>query len=229
MQPMHFHSPGHAPGRTVPDMMSEQAERHPNSRWPEVIAVMLSIFAVAISGYALIEARQQHRDERASELIDAVYEDWDEMAFADYWESSHLTEVPATYEQHRNVLRAYTSGLSEREKYRIHVLERINAGRILANFEKHLNQWRIAVESGDELRSGMLQVELDFYTQEQLRNPRMLWLMAEEGGGLVTWLDPLNVPYYREKVLNDPGRPLTHAPDPDGILPGFDPLRPPGE
>lgn len=197
-----------------------------NTRWPEVVAMALSIFAVVISGYALIEGRQQHEDERAAELLDAVYEDWDELAFVDYWETSHLNETPATYERARAVLRAYTEGLSQQEKLRIHVLERINAGRIMTSFEHHLNQWRIAVESGDELRSGMLQVELDFYTGEALRNPRMLWLMSDEGGGLMHWLDPPNLPYYEQKVLHNPESPLLQTPDPEGILPGFDPVRP---
>jgi len=207
--------------------MSKQPEkRRRDSPWPETIAVALSILAVLISGYAVIEGRQQFSEQRDSELINAIYEDWDLLSDPAYWEVSHLVEAPATYERQRAVLRAYTAGLPNQDKRHVYLQERAFAGRILTMWENHLNQWRIAAKSNDEMRMRLLQTELDFYVQEQLRNPRLLWLFLPEGGNLMQWLDPANVVYYREHVLNDPERPLREKPDAEGILPGFDPLTP---
>jgi hypothetical protein len=57
-------------------------------------------------GYSLLIGERQHEDERATELLDQIYEDWDQMAAPERWEVSHLDEVPATYDHVRDVLRA---------------------------------------------------------------------------------------------------------------------------
>jgi hypothetical protein len=201
-------------------MMNDSTARHRIDRnWPEWVALGLSIVAVLFSGYAVIDGQRQHRDERASELMEAIYGDWDKMSMADQWEVSHLNEPPETYPASRDRLREYVAGLPRREQLRVAVLERVNAGRIAAFFEHHLNQWRIAREAGDPERLELLQVELDYWCESQLRNPRMLWLMAHDGGGLVDWLDPPNQVYYGQCVLNNPDKPLLQEPDPVGILP----------
>jgi len=189
-----------------------------NPVWPEWTAVALSVLAVLFSGYALIDGQRQHRDERASELMAAIYDDWDEMSMVDQWEVLHLIEAPATYEQTRDRLREYTSSLPREEQLRIALLERAVAGRISAFFEHHLNQWRVAVEADDPERQAMLQVELDFWCHTFLRNPRMLWFLSDEGG-MMDWFDPPNQVVYRQCVLNDPEHPLAERPDPVGILP----------
>ncbi|MGD8384107.1 MAG: hypothetical protein PVF89_01750 [Lysobacterales bacterium] len=203
---------------------NEQPKQRRGSPWPETIAVTLSVLAVLISGYAVVLGNRQFSEQRDSELINAIYEDWDMLSDPAYWEASHLVEAPATYEQQRDILRAYTAGLSAQEKRKVYLQERAFAGRILTMWENHLNQWRIAAQSGDEMRMRLLQTELDFYAHEQLRNPRLLWLFLPEGGNLMQWLDPENIVYYREHVLADPKRPLEQEPDAEGILPGFDPL-----
>lgn len=190
----------------------------------ESVAVVLSVVALLVSAYSLVAARQQHRDERATELIDQIYDDWDQMSAPDRWEVSHLAEVPATYEAVRDVLRAYATALPIQEKRRLLLLERTTAIRILVAFELALNQWRRAIAIGDLEREEVLDQEIDFYTEVFLRNPRLLWLWAEDGGGLVHQMDPPTVEFYDQRVLRDPDHPLTIEPDPDGILPAFDGL-----
>ncbi|MGD8276972.1 MAG: hypothetical protein PVH00_03050 [Gemmatimonadota bacterium] len=192
------------------------------SHWPEGIAVTLSIIALFVSGYSLVAAQRQHQDERATELLDRIYADWDQMAAPERWEVSHLNEVPATYAHVRDVLRAYASALPVQEKRRIYLLERTTAIRIFNAFELTLNQWRRAVAIGDADRKATLDQEIDFYTHVFLRNPRLLWYWSEDGGGLALQADPPTVAFFRQRVLDDPEDPLTTQPDPDGILPGFD-------
>jgi len=193
-----------------------------SSRWPEVIAVSLSIIALLVSGYSLLAAQRQHQDERATELLDQIYEDWDQMAAPDRWEVTHLNEVPATYEHVRDVLRAYAASLPLQEQRRIYLLERTTAIRIFTAFELTLNQWRRAVRIGDADREDMLNQEIDFYVGTFLRNPRLLWFWAQDGGGLELQADPPTVEFYHRRVLEDPAHPLLIGPDAEGILPGFD-------
>jgi hypothetical protein len=203
-------------------MANEAGRNASSSRWPEAIAVTLSIVALVVSGYSLVAAQRQHQDERATELLDRIYADWDAMAAPERWEVGHLGEVPETYDHVRDVLRAYAAALPVQEKRRVFMLERTTAIRIFNAFELTLNQWRRAVEIGDNDRKAMLDQEIDFYTEIFLRNPRLLWYWAEDGGGLVLQADPPTVEFYRQRVLNDPEHPLTTESDPDGILPGFD-------
>lgn len=84
--------------------MPKEKQPRISTSGPEGIAVVLSIVALLVSGYSLVEAQRQHQDERATELLDQIYEDWDEMSSADRWEVSHLVEPPETYEHVRDVL-----------------------------------------------------------------------------------------------------------------------------
>lgn len=59
---------------------TERAVSAPSSRWPEAIAVALPTVALLVSGYSLFDAQRQHRAERATELLDQIHEDWDEMS-----------------------------------------------------------------------------------------------------------------------------------------------------
>lgn len=193
-----------------------------SSRWPEGIAVFVSVIALAVSGYTLAVSQRQHEDERATELLDQIYADWDQMAAPERWEVSHLGEVPETYEHVRDVLRAYATSLPIQEQRRIYLLERTTAIRIFNAFELTLNQWRRAVAIGNADRKAMLDQEMDFYVDTFLRNPRLLWFWSEEGGNLAAQADPPTVEFYDRRVLNDPVRPLRNQPDAEGILPGFD-------
>lgn len=201
--------------------MSARSE-NTDSRWPEAIAVLLSVVALLVSAYSLVAARKQHQDERATELLDQIYDDWEQMAAPERWEVSHLNEVPETYEHIRDVLRAYATGLPIQEQRRLYLLERTIAISIFTAFELTLNQWRRAVAIGDAEREKVLDQEIDYYTDTFLRNPRLLWLWSEDGGGLVRQADPPTVEFYNRRVLDDPEHPLTVVPDADGILPGFD-------
>jgi hypothetical protein len=203
-------------------MSAEAQETMSSSRWPEGIAVVLSITALLVSGYALIVGQRQHQDERTTELLDQIYEDWDLMASPELWEVSHLNEVPETYEHTRDVLRAYASELPIQEQRRLYLLERTTAVRIFNAFELTLNQWRRAVSIGDPDRKEMLDQEVDFYAESFLRNPRLLWLWSEDAGRLSLSFDPPTVEFYQRRVLGDSTKPLTVEPDKDGILPDVD-------
>lgn len=190
--------------------------------WPEILAIVFSMLAIVISAYSLVAARQQHEDERSSEILDALFEDWDNLAaaLAADWEVSHLGEPPETYYAARDLLRESLAGLSNREKLRVIAVERVYAQRIFAMFEHSQKQWQLAVKAGDAARLELMNTEMDFWTRVQLRNPRMLWYWSEDGGGMIWMADAPTIPFYNARVLDDPDFPLTVEPDPEGVVPG---------
>lgn len=190
--------------------------------WPEITAVIFSVIALVISGYALLEGRWQHRDERNTEVLDAVYEDWMALALEDDWEVQHLNESGDSYYTVRDLARRLTKDMSDTEKARVFLKERAMANLIFTNFEHHLKQWLLAEQLHDKSRLGVLREEIEFYAQVFLRNPRLLWHWSTEGGGWINGADPSTITWFEEKVLNDPEHPLTVEPDAEGILPGFD-------
>lgn len=202
--------------------MSDQAKPTPghNRSWPEVLAIAFSLLAIGISAWAVRDARQLHQDERASETIDALFEEWDNLsaALTEHWEVAHIGETPDTYYAVRDLLRRALAGLPRSDKVRILMEERGFANRMLAMFEHAHKQWELARLSGDQARLALLDVEMDFWTQVQLRNPRMLWFWSKDGGGLVTQADPPTIPFYNQRVLHDPEHPLTTEPDPVGVV-----------
>ncbi len=208
--------------------MSTEARQVPSGQrtWPEALAIALSLMAIVISAYALIAAREQHQDERSSETLDALFEDWDNLAVAltEHWEIKHIDEPPATYYTVRDQLRLALAPLPEAEQLRVLMLERALAGRMLAMFEHSHKQWLIAREAGDASRLALLDIEMDYWTHVQLRNPRLLWYWSEAGGGLRHQADPPTLPFYDARVLNDPRYPLTVSPDPEGVVPGVNQL-----
>jgi hypothetical protein len=178
--------------------------------------------AIVISAYALLAGQRQHEDERSSEILDAIFEDWDNLsvAFTENWEVKHLEEPSATYYQVRDQLQRALAGRSQEERLRVLMLERAMASRLITMFEHAQKQWVLATEAGDGRRLEMLEIEMDFWTQNMLRNPRMLWYWSEAGGVLLHMADPPTVPFYNARVLNDPAHPLTERPDPIGVVPG---------
>jgi len=200
-------------------MHNEPTRQSLASRWPEAVAVTLSVVALVVSGFALFDEREQHQDERLAEALDQIYEDWDELALVDHWEVLHLAEVPETYDRVVNVLREYTASLPREEQLRVFLPERAVSVKVLVAFEHNLKQLRNAEATGNERRRALLEEEIDFYVDSYLRNPRLLWFFAEDGGGLVLTLDPPSMDFYRARVLENPDRPLTTEADPVGILP----------
>lgn len=193
-----------------------------SSRWPESIAVILSIVALLVSGYALVAAKQRHQDERTTELLDQMYKDYDRLALVDRWEVSHLAEAPETYEQTRDVLRAHAVSPPAEEQLRLYMLERTTAIQIFTAFELRLKQWwAAAIVVGDLGRKSLLDEEMDFYADIYLRNPRLLWFWSDKGGRIVQTMDPPAVEFYNGPVLGNTDLLVTQTPDPDGILPDF--------
>jgi len=188
--------------------------------WPEALAIVFSMLAIVISAYSLVAARQQHEDERSSEMLDALFEDWDNLsaALAEDWEVSYLGEPPETYYTARDLLRRTLAGISTEEKLRVLALERVYASRILAMFEHSQKQWQLAVKAGDATRLELMNTEMDFWTRVQLRNPRLLWYWSKDGGGVLWVADQETIPFYDARVLHDPDHPLTYAPDPVGVV-----------
>jgi len=191
-----------------------------NRRWPEVLAIAFSLLAIGISAWAVKDARRLHQDERASETIDALFEEWDNLsaALAEHWEIAHIGEPPDTYYAVRDALRPALADLPHGDKVRILMEERGFANRMLAMFEHAHKQWELARLAGDDTRLALLDTEMDFWTQVAMRNPRMLWLWSEDGGGLVRQADQPTIPFYDQRVLHDPEHPLSVEPDPVGVV-----------
>ena len=190
--------------------------------WPEMTAVVFSIVAIVISGYSLLEGRWQHQDERNTEVLDAVYEDWVTLAMQNDWRVQHLQEGPENYYAIRDLARQSTATFNDVEKVRTFLAERAMVNLIFTNFEHHLKQWALAIELRDDSRERVLKEEIDFYAEVYLRNPRLLWYWIEGGGGWVNNADPSSIVWFQQRVLEDPHLPLTVEPDAEGILPGFD-------
>lgn len=203
-------------------MSETEANPQPSYQWPEIMAIIFSVIAMVISGYSLLEGRWQHQDERNTELLDAVYEDWVDTASRDDWRVQHLLESPETYYLVRNVARRLTANFSAEEQAHTFLVERATANVIFTNFEHLLKQWLLAVELEDESRQRVLKEEMDFYAEVYLRNPRLLWFWSKTGGGWIGGADPSTIVWFREKVLENPDFPLMVDPDAEGILPGFD-------
>jgi hypothetical protein len=203
-------------------MSKTEANLQPAYQWPEIVAVLFSIVAMVISGYSLLEGRWQHQDERNTEVLDAVYEDWVDVAKRDDWRVQHLLETPETYYPVRDLARRLTADFDEGEKVRAFLVERAMVNVVFTNFEHLLKQWMLAVDLEDESRQRVLKEEMDFYAEVYLRNPRLLWYWSEAGGGWVNGADPSSIVWFREMVLENPDFPLSIEPDADGILPGFD-------
>lgn len=203
--------------------MSDPRPPHPSPRWPELLAVVLSLSALAVSGYALVQGRKQHSDERSTEVLDDVYDDWEMLATAMSleWEVRHLEEAPSSYYAVRDLARTLTKDLSPEEKTRVLLKERAHVNLILTTFEHQLKQWMLADRVGDDARRRTLDEEIEFWARVMLRNPRLLWYWSEDGGGWVGGADPSTIEFYDRRVLNDPEAPLEEVPDPEGILPGF--------
>ena len=96
-----------------------------SSRWPEVLAIAFSLVTMAISAHALLAGQRQHEDERSTEILDAVYEDWAQPTTADSCDVLYHVEVPSTYTRARDLARALTAKMSEAEKIEILVRERV--------------------------------------------------------------------------------------------------------
>jgi hypothetical protein len=189
-------------------------------RWPEVAAFFFSIVAIVISGYSLLEGRWQHQDERNTEMLDAIYEDWNAQQ-GEEWYKQHLYEAPDTYREVRDLARRLTAAMNDQQKVELFLGERAAANIIFTNFEHLLKQWNLAVALDDDTRLGVLKEEVDFYAEVLLRNPRLLWFWSDDGGRWIHQADPSTVVFYEQRVLNDPAHPLTVRPDAEGILPGF--------
>jgi hypothetical protein len=171
--------------------MSDTTERRrPEYNWPEITAVIFSVIAIAISGYSMLEGRWQHRDERNVEVMDAVYEDWVTLALQDDWRVQHLLEAPDTYHVYRDLARLNTKEFDAGQMAETLLVERATANLLFTQFEHLLKQWQIAIELQDDSRQRVLKEEIEFYAEVQLRNPRLLWLWSEDGGGWVHGADP---------------------------------------
>lgn len=191
-------------------------------QWPEILAIIFSTIAIVLSGYSLFADRWQHQDERNTEVLDAVYENWQTLAMQNDWRVQHLQESPDTYYQVRDLARRLTKDFSQEEKIRTFLVERAAVNLVFTNFEHLLKQWMLAVELGDESRQRVLAEEVNFYAEVYLRNPRLLWYWKKDGGGWIGGADPSSVIWVREQVLENPDLPLTVEDDAEGILPGFD-------
>lgn len=203
-------------------MSHSDSGRRPSLNWPEITAIIFSTVAIVISGYSLLEDRWQHRDERNVEVLDAVYDDWVTLSMQDDWRVQHVLEAPENYFAVRDLARRLTANATDAEKVEVLLTERATVNLIFTQFEHLLKQWFMAVELDDESRQRVLREEIDFYAEVQLRNPRLLWYWLETGGGWVHGADPSTIEWVRRHVLEDPELPLRVAPDPEGILPGFE-------
>lgn len=104
-------------------MSDSASNRRGSFNWPEISAIILSLAAILVSGIALFEGRQEHQDERNTEILDAVYDDWMNLAMQTDWRVQHVLEAPDTYYEYRDLARNLTVDMTPREKAQAFLME----------------------------------------------------------------------------------------------------------
>jgi len=167
----------------------------------ELFAVFVSIIALVVSAYAALVDFESHRDELGANTINDVYEEY-RAGFnlqIEWPEISHLYAV-SDYSQTCAAAALATSSRSREERALLRLREQSVALSLFVSFERFLFLRNQAVAVGDSARAAFLQINVDYYTERLLRNPRLRWLWSPSGGGLYQQLEVETREYYNLKV-----------------------------
>jgi hypothetical protein len=160
-----------------------------------VISLVMAITALVFS--LNVQRRTSHSD--------AVYRAYDAFATlgslrADNWQAAHLWELPEAYHNQVLLTRAAIGHVNNQERARILILERTVAIQIFGVFEQVLYSHTLSTRFGEKDRTAFMHEVQSFFTERLLRNPRLVYLWAEDGGGLCRYAEPETRATYSREV-----------------------------
>jgi hypothetical protein len=171
------------------------------------LTVIPAALAVVVSLYSLHISRRSERQSREHDTVTSYYDEFDELAQLrmEYWNASHLLELPENYAQSKRHLTLALGPLTEPACYELLLRERTIASRVFTLFEQTCYYREQAVKQQDHERCEFLDAVLDYFTGRLLANPRLRWLWCPEGGNLCAYFEEGTIKTYRCSVSDASG------------------------
>jgi hypothetical protein len=169
--------------------------------WEPLAGLVISLVAVAVSFVVgLLYVRAEHASVSRSAVVD-IYGDFRQITELrlNNWQHTHILEPPGNYERTKRLTRMAIGEPTEQEKAQLLLQERSVALGVFQLFEETLYQLNSSSHI-DTARAGFLQDVLDYMTGCLLKNPRLLYLWAEEGGSLCADFEVETKQYYKNHV-----------------------------
>lgn len=174
--------------------------------WASLVGLVISLVAVVVSFWVgILYVNAEHSTTNRSAVVD-MYSDFrqlTELRLA-HWQHSHILEPPANYERTKRLVSKAVGEPDERHMAQLLLQERSVALRVFQLFEETLYQMN-SEEKLEKSRERFLQDVLDYMTGRLFKNPRLLYLWSETGGGLCRDFEVATIQYYNTHV-NIPSR-----------------------
>jgi hypothetical protein len=167
-----------------------------------LLNVAPGVFAVAVSLSALYFAQSSARHVRHEDTIKSYYDQFDELGRLrmEYWDASHLLEMPDNYALAKHDISLALTPLTEPARHELLLRERAIATRIFTVFEETYYDRERAKKHGDDDRVEFLNEVLGYFTGRLLANPRLRWLWSHHGGNLCAYFEPETLRLYDEAL-----------------------------
>ena len=181
-------------------------------------ALLMSAIALVVSISTYFREPERDSDKMTSEIIRQTYSDFVSLTTMRVQNprQSHLFELPEAYAATFERVKLSTNApVAPSEIARLSLEERAFADVLFTVFEQAFFQWTNAIQRKDTARAGFLELELEYFCGRLLRNPRLLWFWAEDGGRLALHYEEATRRHYDKCV-----QPKAHTRDAVGP---FDP------
>lgn len=184
----------------------------------EILALIAIVMSVAFSILSVWFSYKTFSEASASQTIWSQYERFANIvqAHIDHSQFGHLFTVPECYATVLKQVNAAIQDLSPQERLRLQLQERAMADYLFNEFEQSFYQIHRVRQRFDAQSCRFFEEVLDYFTLRLLRNPRLLYYWAEDGGKLHCNYEPSTIAFYESKVLKNPSFPLEFDPDPIG-------------
>jgi hypothetical protein len=168
------------------------------------ITVIIAALAVVVSLYSLHVSRGSERQSREHDTVTSYYDEFDELAQLrmEYWQASHLLELPENYALAKQYLTLALTPLTAAARNQMLLRERAIATRIFSLFEQTCYYREQAEKQQDHDRVEFLDAVLTYFTGRLLANPRLRWLWSVDGGNLCAYFEPSTIGVYCESVID---------------------------
>ncbi len=184
----------------------------------ELAPLLLSVTALALSGYSIYTSERTNRDVAGVNAIKNEYEQFNSMARTQMERPlmSHLFSVSgADYDSRSAQVATASASLDGQTKAKLLLEERATAHFIFTMFEETYYNWKQAERVGDKGRAKLLLEDVRYFNQA-LCNPRLLWYWDTDNGAKLGWLFAGELQeHYRNEILktceeeNDPNGPFS--------------------
>jgi hypothetical protein len=179
--------------------------------WDNIAAIL----AVAISLISVYYSTSNYKDASTKQIIDNVSKDWhdvDKISISD-WQLSHISALASSYDETKLNIHIALSPIDKKTKAKYIAQERAFATYLFDQFDNICDLYDEAKLAGNKKEIEYLETSLNYITNKELRNPRLLYLWDKNGGNLCSIYDPPTIEYYNATVLNNPKNPLIIEPD----------------